>query len=130
MDVTPTQVRGVIFDKDGTLFDFATTWEAWAAAFLLRVTGGDRKQAAVIGRNIGFDLHTQSFARDSVVIAGTPIEIADALARHFPDRNRQDLLEMLNEEYWTCQFNVSKMTRTFDCILFTCLTYVFSIYSS
>ena len=98
MDVTPTQVRGVIFDKDGTLFDFATTWEAWAAAFLLRVTGGDRKQSAVIGRNIGFDLHTHSFARDSVVIAGTPIEIADALARHFPDRNRQDLLEMLNEE--------------------------------
>ena len=29
-------VKGIIFDKDGTLFDFAATWEAWAQAFLLR----------------------------------------------------------------------------------------------
>lgn len=96
--MTQTRVRGVIFDKDGTLFDFATTWEAWAAAFLLRATNGDRDHAAIIGRDIGFDLLTRSFAPDSVVIAGMPIEIANALARHFPDRTRQDMLEMLNEE--------------------------------
>ena len=96
--MTQTRVRGVIFDKDGTLFDFATTWEAWAAAFLLRATNGDRDHAAIIGRDIGFDLLTRSFSPDSVVIAGMPIEIANALARHFPDRTRQDMLEMLNEE--------------------------------
>ena len=34
-------VRGIVFDKDGTLFDFAATWEAWAVAFLLRAAEGD-----------------------------------------------------------------------------------------
>lgn len=91
-------IRGIIFDKDGTLFDFGSTWEAWAAAFLVRATDGDRARAAELGGHIGFDLHTQKFARDSVVIAGTPNEVADALAPHFPDQSQADLVNMLNEE--------------------------------
>ncbi|WP_420013405.1 hypothetical protein [Tateyamaria sp.] len=52
--MTAPPVRGIIFDKDGTLFDFGTTWEAWAAAFLLRATDGDRVWATQIGAHIGF----------------------------------------------------------------------------
>ena len=91
-------VRGIIFDKDGTLFDFATTWEAWAAAFLLRVSNGDRAQAAMLGAAIGFDFANRSFARDSVVIAGTAGEVAGALAPHLPDISPAQLLYMLNDE--------------------------------
>jgi phosphoglycolate phosphatase len=91
-------VRGIVFDKDGTLFDFRTTWEAWAAAFLVRAAGGDRVRAARIGADIGFDLLAQQFAPDSVVIAGTPGDIADALAVHFPGQTHQSLLNLLNEE--------------------------------
>lgn len=91
-------VLGVIFDKDGTLFDFGTTWEAWAAAFLLRVTEGDHGRAAEMGRHIGFDFTRRSFARDSIVIAGTPDDIATALAPFFPDTALAELIDMLNEE--------------------------------
>lgn len=96
MNVPP--VRGVIFDKDGTLFDFGTTWEAWAAAFLMRAAGGDLDRATHIGSHIGFDLVQQKFARDSVVIAGTPDDIADALVPHFEGQSRGDLIAMLNHE--------------------------------
>lgn len=96
--MTATPIRGVIFDKDGTLFDFGTTWEAWAAAFLLRAAGGDRVRAARLGIPIGYDFNAQSFARDSVVIAGTPNDIADALAPHFPAQSQAELVHMLNEE--------------------------------
>ena len=59
-------IKGLCFDKDGTLFDFSATWEAWAQSFLLRLSGGDRAKAAQAGKAIGFDFVTTKFARDSI----------------------------------------------------------------
>ena len=98
MNAAQFPVKGIIFDKDGTLFDFATTWEAWAAAFLLRLCEGDAGRAGTVGAAIGFDLQSRSFARDSLVIAGTAGEVAAALTPHFPDLSNTKLLEMLNDE--------------------------------
>jgi len=91
-------VSGVIFDKDGTLFDFGATWEAWATAFLLRMCGGDRARAMQIGEAIEFDLDAQKFAKTSVVIAGTPGEVTQALHPFFPTMSQQALTSLLNEE--------------------------------
>lgn len=91
-------VKGIIFDKDGTLFDFATTWEAWAVSFLLRVAGNDRNRASVLGQAIGFDFNARAFERDSLVIAGTAGDVAAALAPHIPEVTPARLLDMLNEE--------------------------------
>lgn len=90
-------IKALLFDKDGTLFQFKATWEAWAHAVLLRLTNGDHAHAAEVGRDIGFDMETQSFARDSVVIAGTPAEIVSALQRHF-DMSANALETILNDE--------------------------------
>jgi phosphoglycolate phosphatase len=95
---TTIPIKGLCFDKDGTLFDFAATWEAWANAFLLRAAQGDVARATRVGASIGFDLTTSKFAPDSIVIAGTPGEVSDALAPHFPELSRSALLDMLNEE--------------------------------
>lgn len=94
----PADVRGMVFDKDGTLFDFAATWEAWAEAFLLRAAQQDRRLAAEVGQSIGFDLDQRRFARDSVVIAGTPGEVVEALLPYFSQYSRDGLLDMLNDE--------------------------------
>ena len=91
-------VKGLCFDKDGTLFDFAATWEAWAKAFLRRAAKGDETRAASIGTAIGFDLSAGKFARDSLVIAGTPGEVTQALAPHFSDLSPEGILDMINEE--------------------------------
>ena len=91
-------VKALLFDKDGTLFDFAATWEPWAEAFLLRVCEGDRGLAARVGAGIGFDLATRRFAPDSIAIAGTPQQVVDALVPHFPDRLPADLLDIINAE--------------------------------
>lgn len=90
-------VRGVLFDKDGTLFDFASTWEAWAASFLDRLTG-DAGAAADLGAEIGFDYAQRQFAPDSIVIAGTPGEVAEVLLPHVPGHSLSSMLDLLNAE--------------------------------
>lgn len=87
---------GVIFDKDGTLFDFRRSWGGWAQSFLTGLAP-DPQHAARLGRVIGFDLPTGTFSPGSVVIAGTPFEIATDLARHLPDHTVASLTALVNE---------------------------------
>lgn len=91
-------VAAILFDKDGTLFEFGATWESWARAFLLHITGNDLARAARIGGHIGFDMTTDRFRPDSIVIAGTPAEIVAELVPHLPEIAPDDLLYRINEE--------------------------------
>ena len=90
--------KGLCFDKDGTLFDFAATWEAWAHSFLLRLSEGDMATATRLGQTIEFDMARQKFAPTSIVIAGTASEVAETLLPHVPHLSPGALLEVLNEE--------------------------------
>lgn len=74
-------IEAIIFDKDGTLFDFHRTWSSWARGFLLEYTGGDRARAAELGALIGYDMVRGTYAPDSVVIAGTNADLAAVLAQ-------------------------------------------------
>lgn len=88
----------ILFDKDGTLFHFEATWEAWAESFLFRAAGQDRDRAQIIGGEIGFDFAARQFVPDSLAIAGTPDQLARALAPHVPEMTPGEVLDMLNEE--------------------------------
>jgi len=91
-------ISALLFDKDGTLFEFAATWEGWAKAFLLRAANNDQRRAAALGAAIGFDLNNCVFLPGSPAIAGTPAEIATAMIPHMPEYSHDSLLEMLNDE--------------------------------
>ncbi len=76
MDIIPGQVRGLVFDKDGTLFDFNATWGAWARQVLEAEAGGDPDRLIRLAEALGYDLTAEVFRPDSVVIASTVDEIA------------------------------------------------------
>ncbi len=89
-------VRGVLFDKDGTLFDFHLSWGNWAAALLRDLTAGDEVAAARIGRAMGYDLAARRFDPDSPVIAGTPAEVVRILSPELPEMGPDALLARIN----------------------------------
>ncbi len=75
---------GILFDKDGTLFDFAATWNVWAAGMIRGFANGDDSLARAIADALVFDLDAGSFRPESFVIAGTNREAAEAVARAMP----------------------------------------------
>ena len=76
-------IEAVIFDKDGTLFDFRSSWGGWVEN-LIAGLATDTDHAAVLERVLGYDLATHAWAPDSPVVAMTTPEIADIVAPHVP----------------------------------------------
>lgn len=93
-----TDIAAIVFDKDGTLFDFAATWEAWASSLLSRLADGDGRRAMELGQLIGFDFAARRFLPESLVIAGTPDEIVTVLHPAVSSMSRDELLGTINAE--------------------------------
>jgi phosphoglycolate phosphatase len=87
--------QGVVFDKDGTLFDFHATWSAWAASFVHGIAS-DADHAARLAERMRFDLAARAFHPDSPVIAGTPGEVASLLLPLLPGVGTERLIDRIN----------------------------------
>ena len=72
------KIRGVLFDKDGTLFDFNATWGNWTERLIETETAGRPAERAELARILGYDLVGHTFLPASIVIA----ETVATLARH------------------------------------------------
>ncbi|SLN23200.1 HAD family hydrolase [Pseudooctadecabacter jejudonensis] len=90
------QIRGVVFDKDGTLFDFNATWAVWMQGVLEAETRGDSARRSALAGALGFDLDTLRFAPTSLVIASTAREIAQAALPYVEETDVDVLLARLN----------------------------------
>jgi phosphoglycolate phosphatase len=91
-------IKAVLFDKDGTLFDFHATWNVWSKQVILENCGGDMEVAVRMGAAIGYDVEREEFAPDSMVIFDTPPDIAAALLPFFDGETRAGLTARLNRE--------------------------------
>ncbi len=88
-------IKGLLFDKDGTLFDFDATWGQWATG-LIRDLAGTQDAATEFADKMGVDLKTQSFRQGSIIIASTPAEIVSAFTEYLPHMEPADLLARIN----------------------------------
>jgi phosphoglycolate phosphatase len=74
-------IKGILFDKDGTLVDFQATWHAIGDHMALQAANGDRIRADALMADAGYDQAAQRFRADSVFAAGTN---ADIVALWYP----------------------------------------------
>lgn len=79
-----TRIRGALFDKDGTLIDFAATWRGLVEGLIDDLARGDADLARALGLAIGFDRRTGLFLPGSPVVAGSTGEVAALLAALLP----------------------------------------------
>ncbi len=93
----PIGISAILFDKDGTLFDFTASWSGWADALLDELSCGDRALKSMLADAISFDLRRGGFDPSSPVIAGTLDEAAELLLPHLPDMRSQTLITLLLE---------------------------------
>jgi phosphoglycolate phosphatase len=70
------RIRGILFDKDGTLLDHEATWEPITVAIAEHAAGGDPALRDRLLEHGGFDTRTRKFRAGTPLAAGTPPEIA------------------------------------------------------
>ena len=91
-------IRGVIFDKDGTLFDFQSTWGIWTAQVLARIAGSDEALLQQLAQALGYDTQTRRVQPGSVIVAATPMDIAAVVKHCIPALSQTQICDWLNEE--------------------------------
>jgi phosphoglycolate phosphatase len=85
----------LIFDKDGTLFDFRASWGQWTALLVDEVLS-DPAARSQIEAALGYDRANNGFRPDSIVIAHSTPEIVDFLAPMLPHLSDAKLNEIMN----------------------------------
>ena len=60
---------GILFDKDGTLFDFHKTWSNWTSDAIEYLCGDNSAKKKLVAKALGYDQKNQSFLKSSLLIA-------------------------------------------------------------
>ena len=89
------QITGILFDKDGTLFDFHASWAA-VLTDTLDVLAHDAAQARAMAHAVGYDVETGTFAAGSPIVAGAVAESAEIWASFRPDIGAARIEDLAN----------------------------------
>ena len=86
-----SRADAILFDKDGTLFDFHATWSTWAGQVIRDLAGGEAAAMARIAAAAHYDLDAARFLPSSPIVAGTNREAAECLAEALPGRGVDEI---------------------------------------
>jgi phosphoglycolate phosphatase len=92
-------IKGILFDKDGTLIDYHRTWVPIHQEVALFAAGGDRALAAELLRRHGQDPDSGAPTAGSVLAAGSVYDIADAFAGDLGPRTPPGLAAAIDRIY-------------------------------
>jgi len=80
-------IKGILFDKDGTLVDFNATWLGIADFMAMDAADGDRWKADRLLAAAGFDFANRRFKPDSIFASGTNLDVVELW---FPRLSNED----------------------------------------
>ena len=85
------QVRGIVFDKDGTLFDFNAVWSVWCDRVVADLSGGSESLAAKLADLIGYNVKDKSFTSGSLIVSAAAHDTVAALATSLPGVSQDEV---------------------------------------
>lgn len=80
-----TDIQGIVFDKDGTLFDFDATWSVWCDRMVGDLSNNDPALKSELAALIGYDTVNRSFTSGSLIVSAAANDTALALSDRLPD---------------------------------------------
>jgi phosphoglycolate phosphatase len=93
------KIKGIIFDKDGTLLDFAATWVPVLHEAASAAAGRDESRAETLLAVGGWEAELGRVKAGSLLAAGNTVEIAAAWAEHLPGRDVAELVSLLDRVF-------------------------------
>jgi phosphoglycolate phosphatase len=73
-------IKAIIFDKDGTIADFGVTFNRATKLVLDEICQGDPELMEQTASALDYDLSSNMIGKNSVIIAGSGVDIAEALS--------------------------------------------------
>ncbi|MGE0211886.1 MAG: HAD family hydrolase [Parvibaculaceae bacterium] len=90
-------IRGILFDKDGTLIDFPATWEPVLRALAGEFAKNDSRSAEELLALAGYDPQLKEFTPGSVWAAGHTLDLVRAWAPGTDPRREADLVRWVDD---------------------------------
>ncbi len=92
-------IKGILFDKDGTLLDYVATWMPLNHKAALAAAGGDQGLADRLLAAGGYDAAAERVRAGSLLAAGTNREIAACWAELLPGCDLDDLARLVEQTF-------------------------------
>ncbi|MEM6489128.1 MAG: HAD family hydrolase [Pseudomonadota bacterium] len=88
-------IEGILFDKDGTLLDYAATWRG-VVDTVIEALAPEPAVGAEMAKAAGYDMTTGAFQPGSPIVSGATAEVAAIWAPFRPDLGAAGLEAALN----------------------------------
>ena len=87
------KIKGIAFDKDGTLIDFEASWSKGLISLIESIFPNQSDKQLVLAEEAGFNLALEKFAGGSVFVNGTTNDVIDVWKKAFPDLVVEDIMQ-------------------------------------
>ncbi len=92
-------IRGILFDKDGTLIEVNDTWVPIYRQIVQEQFGVDIDGAETLMEQVGFDRTTGRFKANSILAAGTTRDLVANWWPDLDDQGQREKVRMLDHDY-------------------------------